>query len=75
MMDKSFLRSFGWSEELIRAAEYVSSTVSVGAVIGSSSLGIDVKTTHTVATSSGSQGTDVSGPPIAQSQLFVISGN
>jgi len=74
MIDKSFLRSNGWSEELIRAAESIATTVAGSAVVGSYTTGIWTDSLMTTTTSSGSHVADVSGPPVAQPQLLIPFG-
>jgi hypothetical protein len=71
MIDAETLRALGWSDELIRAAEHVAQTVETGT--GSVSINqVEVLAADPFSVT-GSQGADVSGPPIAKPELLIVA--
>ena len=68
MIDKNLLKSLGWTDELVRAAEDVARSVESSAVLSSLS-GTEVTTNMAAAATEASQEVDTGGPPIAFGDL------
>jgi hypothetical protein len=68
MIDPNFLRSLGWSDELIGAATLMSERVAKAAVVGTVGLALDVAAGLSTR---GSDRADVSGPAVATPQLRI----